>query len=188
MYACVCVCVCLCVYVTVDGTTGMTEDALNLQRGFLVTLGDFCRTIMKLSARSEAAVVKAPGAAASSDGTIKYGDRCEFVDVVIGWIRERIDEKKVMSLIRDLLKCSYNILKQPIFPKSWVYMRLLEGEIAMHGLSWFGSVLKKNYLPAKNEDFENGKELWQMWLGLGIHTSVFLTFFFFILFVFFLKH
>ena len=42
---------------------------------------------------------------------------------------------------------------------------MVEAEVAMRALSWFGSTLKRNYL---SESFNSGHNLWKQWLILGM--------------------
>ena len=93
---------------------------------------------------------------------IQWGDKCERVDTVLGKERAK-DETRAVGLIKAVLQCCNHLLRHSIFSKGWVHMRMVEAEVAMRGLSWFGSTLKRSYL---GRSFD--KDLWQLWLGLGM--------------------
>jgi len=74
------------------------------------------------------------------------------------------DKEAGKKLIIKVLEINLGMISQSIFPKEWVYMRMVEAEIALRSLMWFESAMNRFYLQVGT--FE--KELWGLFIKLGV--------------------
>ncbi|ETO31998.1 dedicator of cytokinesis 3, partial [Reticulomyxa filosa] len=130
---------------SVPSVESIASDQIVVHRSFLVTIAELSRLLT--------------GGTAKSDTFAEKSDR---VDIVIREERAKSDINAA-KLIEGVLKCCKNLLEESLFPRSWVFMRMVEAEVGLRAFSWFGSTLRTNYM-----DTSFNKELWDSWLALGM--------------------
>eukprot|EP01084_Bolivina_argentea_P063021 115127_1 len=144
-----------------EAITLISKDQLLVHRDLFIAIADLSRIIM-----NHMNEINGNGNQNSQDpcDVASWGLKCDAIDKAITTLRKE-NENEAVLVIESALKCCNNILQKSIFATSWTVMRMVEAEVAMRCLSWFGSTLKRNYL---SKSFENGRSLWKQWLRLGM--------------------
>ena len=139
--------------------TIISNDQLLAHRDFFITIADLSRVLSKKEDTDDG-----DKNGEENYGIDSWGQKCDRIDKAISTLRSE-NEIDAVNVIEQALLCCNNILKSSTFPHQWIIMRMVEAEVAMRGLSWFGSTLKRNYL---SKSFDSGRNLWKQWLGLGM--------------------
>eukprot|EP01084_Bolivina_argentea_P006400 12128_1 len=139
----------------------ISPDQLLVHRDFFITISDLSSVILKDEDTEQKDGIEQIGTGTEE---ISWGNKSERIDKAITTLRKE-NEDNAVRVIESALKCCNSILKKSTFPTGWVIMRMVEAEVSMRCLSWFGSTLKRNYL---SKSFINGKNLWKQWLSLGM--------------------
>jgi len=121
-------------------------EQLEVHREIFVIIADLARTLCTGSARA------AWGESKSTYIENAMAHACE----------QNQDAGK--KLIIKVLEINLGMISQSIFPEEWVYMRMVEAEIALRSLMWFESAMNRFYL--QTGTFE--KELWGLFIKLGV--------------------
>lgn len=137
-----------------------SKDQIAVHRDFFVAIADLSRIVMNAGSSGQNGAKNMD----SKPHISSWGEECDRIDKAITTLRKE-NEKEAVNVIESVLKCCNNILSKSTFPRQWVVMRMVEAEVAMRGLSWFGSTLKRNYL---SKSFSAGCSLWKQWLSLGM--------------------
>lgn len=149
----------------------ISNDQLLAHRDFFITIADLSRVLSANQSLNQQHQEHQQQEEEDDDNDdddddiiTSWGDKCDRIDKAITTLRSE-NEQDAVRVIESALLCCNNILKKSTFPHQWIIMRMVESEVAMRALSWFGSTLKRNYL---SKSFDSGRNLWKQWLELGM--------------------
>jgi len=121
-------------------------EQLEVHREIFVIIADLARTLCTGSARAA------------------WGDsKSTYIENAMAQACEQ-NKDVGKKLIIKVLEINLGMISQSIFPEEWVYMRMVEAEIALRSLMWFESAMNRFYLQVGT--FE--KELWGLFIKLGV--------------------